>query len=182
MAGDTAQSVLVVDDDEVFRNRLVRAFGERGFDARGAENYQSAVDAAQVESPELAVVDLRMPDKSGLEVVRALKALDPTTNIVVLTGYGSIATAIEAVKLGATHYLTKPADVDDILAGFARANVAPGEIPEAPPEVPSLARAEWEHINRVLSDCGGNISQAARLLGIHRRSLQRKLAKHPVSR
>jgi two-component system response regulator RegA len=172
----------VVDDDEVFRNRLVRAFGERGFDARGAENYQSAVDAAQVESPEFAVVDLRMPDKSGLEVVRALKALDPTTNIVVLTGYGSIATAIEAVKLGATHYLTKPADVDDILAGFARANVAPGEIPEAPPEVPSLARAEWEHINRVLSDCGGNISQAARLLGIHRRSLQRKLAKHPVSR
>ena len=182
MAGDTAQSVLVVDDDEVFRNRLVRAFGERGFDARGAENYQAAMDAAQVESPEFAVVDLRMPDKSGLEVVRALKALDPTTNIVVLTGYGSIATAIEAVKLGATHYLTKPADVDDILAGFARANVPPGEVPEAPAEVPSLARAEWEHINRVLSDCGGNISQAARLLGIHRRSLQRKLAKHPVSR
>ena len=182
MAGDTAQSVLVVDDDEVFRNRLVRAFGERGFDARGAENYQAALDAAQVESPEFAVVDLRMPDKSGLEVVRALKALDPTTNIVVLTGYGSIATAIEAVKLGATHYLTKPADVEDILAGFARANVPPGEAPEAPSEVPSLARAEWEHINRVLSDCGGNISQAARLLGIHRRSLQRKLAKHPVSR
>jgi two-component system response regulator RegA len=179
---ETPQSVLVVDDDEVFRSRLVRAFGERGFDARGAENYQSAVDAAQTESPEYAVVDLRMPDKSGLDVVKTLKTLDPTTNIVVLTGYGSIATAIEAVRLGATHYLTKPADVDDILAGFARAHVPPGEVPHMQHEVPSLARAEWEHINRVLADCGSNISQAARLLGIHRRSLQRKLAKHPVSR
>ena len=179
---ETAQSVLVVDDDEVFRSRLVRAFVERGFDARGASDYQAALDTAQVDSPEYAVVDLRMPGKSGLDVVRALKTLDPTTNIVVLTGYGSIATAIEAVRLGATHYLTKPADVDDILAGFARAHTPPGEVPEMSHEVPSLARAEWEHINRVLADCGGNISQAARLLGIHRRSLQRKLAKHPVAR
>src|SRR4051812_40049783 len=180
--GETARSVLVVDDDEVFRSRLVRAFTERGFDARGASDYQNAIDMAQVESPEYAVVDLRMPGKSGLEVVKALKTLDPTTNIVVLTGYGSIATAIEAVRLGATHYLTKPADVDDILGGFARAHTPPGELPEIQHEVPSLARAEWEHINRVLADCAGNISQAARLLGLHRRSLQRKLAKHPVNR
>ncbi len=179
---ETARSVLVVDDDEVFRSRLVRAFVERGFDAHGAGDYQAALDAAQEDSPEYAVVDLRMPGRSGLDVVRALKSLDPTTNIVVLTGYGSIATAIEAVRLGATHYLTKPSDVDDILAGFARAQMAPGEVPEMQHEVPSLARAEWEHINRVLADCGGNISQAARLLGIHRRSLQRKLAKHPVAR
>ena len=178
----TARSVLVVDDDEVFRSRLARAFSERGFDAHGAGDYQSAIEAAQADSPEYAVVDLRMPGKSGLDLVRALKSLDPTTNIVVLTGYGSIATAIEAVRLGATHYLTKPADVDDILAGFARAGLPPGELPEVQHEVPSLARAEWEHINRVLADCGGNISQAARLLGIHRRSLQRKLAKHPVAR
>lgn len=178
----TAHSVLVVDDDEVFRNRLVRAFTERGYDARGAQDYRHAMELAQQDSPEYAVVDLRMPDKSGLEVVKGLKALDPTTNVVVLTGYGSIATAIEAVKLGATHYLTKPADVDDILAGFARAGVPPGALPSTPPTVPSLDRVEWEHINRVLTDCGGNISQAARLLGVHRRSLQRKLAKHPVNR
>lgn len=180
---ETPRSVLVVDDDEVFRTRLVRAFSERGFDARGADGWASAVEAATTESPEHAVVDLRMPDKSGLEVVRSLKALDPTTNVVVLTGYGSIATAIEAVRMGATHYLTKPADVDDILAGFARAHTPPGApLAEPPAEVPSLARTEWEHINRVLADCHGNISQAARLLGIHRRSLQRKLAKHPVQR
>ena len=179
----TAQSVLVVDDDEVFRLRLVRAFRDRGFDARAAANAAEAMEAAQVDSPEYAVVDLRMPDKRGLEVVRFLKALDPTTNIVVLTGYGSIATAIDAVRLGATHYLTKPSDVDDILAGFARAHTPPGEaLGEVRHEVPSLARAEWEHINRILADCNGNISQAARLLGLHRRSLQRKLAKHPVSR
>lgn len=182
---ETAHGVLVVDDDEVFRSRLVRAFTERGWDARGAPDGESALQIAQAESPEHAVVDLRMPGIGGLEVVRALKQLDPTTNVVVLTGYGSIATALDAVRLGATHYLTKPADVDDIIAGFERAHVPPGELP-APVgeqvEVPSLARTEWEHINRVLADCGGNISQAARLLGLHRRSLQRKLAKHPVAR
>jgi two-component system response regulator RegA len=119
---------------------------------------------------------------SGLDVVRELKAIDAMTNIVVLTGYGSIATALEAVRLGATHYLTKPADVDDILAAFDRANGPPADLSVVEHNVPSLARAEWEHINRVLTDCGGNISQAARLLGLHRRSLQRKLSKYPTSR
>lgn len=179
---ETAHSVLVVDDNEVFRTRLVRAFGDRGWEAQGAEDGETALGIAQNESPEHAVVDLRMPGMGGLEVVRALKQLDPTTNIVVLTGYGSIATALEAIRLGATHYLTKPADVDDIIAGFSRASTPPDELPETPDQVPSLARTEWEHINRILADCGGNISQAARLLGIHRRSLQRKLAKHPVLR
>ncbi|MFM2152967.1 MAG: hypothetical protein RL199_1402 [Pseudomonadota bacterium] len=180
---ETARSVLVVDDDEVFRTRLARAFRERGFEARTAGGGEEAVALAVQESPEYAVVDLRMPDLSGLEVVRRIKAVDPTTNVVVLTGYGSIATALEAVRLGATHYLTKPADVDDILAGFARLNAPPDEAAaQVPTEVPSLARAEWEHINRVLTDCQGNISQAARLLGLHRRSLQRKLSKYPVLR
>jgi two-component system response regulator RegA len=176
-------SILVVDDDETYRTRLVRALAARQFEAQGAADGETAVALAKKESPELAVVDLRMPGISGLDVVRELKAIDATTNIVVLTGYGSIATALEAVRLGATHYLTKPADVDDLLAAFDRANKPPSEtIPIAPQNVPSLARAEWEHINRVLTDCGGNISQAARLLGLHRRSLQRKLSKYPSAR
>lgn len=182
MAPELERSLLVVDDDRVYRERLVRAFRDRGWDVRAAEDAAGAVAAIEADPPEFAVVDMRLPDGTGLELVRKLHAVDAATVVVVLTGYGSIATALDALRLGATHYLTKPADVEDILAGFARANVPPGEVPEAPAEVPSLARAEWEHINRVLSDCGGNISQAARLLGIHRRSLQRKLAKHPVSR
>jgi len=179
-----AASVLVVDDDETYRTRLVRAFQARAYDAQGAPDGETAVTLAKKESPELAVVDLRMQGISGLDVVRELKAIDTSTNIVVLTGYGSIATALEAVRLGATHYLTKPADVDDIVAAWDRVNQPPGSTTVAPEKssVPSLARAEWEHINRVLTDCGGNISQAARLLGLHRRSLQRKLSKYPSAR
>lgn len=177
-------SVLVVDDDETFRGRLVKAFESRGFETRGASDVPVALELARAESPELALVDLRMPNGSGLDLVRELKAVDRTTNIVVLTGYGSIATALEAVRLGATHYLTKPADVDEILAAFARAHEPPHPISAASSdhEVPSLARTEWEHINRVLTDCGHNITQAAKLLGLHRRSLQRKLSKYPVAK
>lgn len=178
---ENPRSVLVVDDDEVFRKRLVRAFTERGFEARGAHDFESARKAAEEESPEYAVVDLKMPGKSGLEVVRVLHEIDPTTNIVVLTGYGSIATALEAVRLGATHYLTKPADMEEILQGFRRRELPPEKLPE-PTAVPSLDRVEWEHIHRVMVECQGNVSMAARLLGIHRRSLQRKLAKHPSLR
>ena len=119
---EASLSVLVVDDDATLRGRLVRAFEARGFEVRAAADAAVALELARAESPELAVVDLRMPGASGLEVVRELKAIDPATNVVVLTGYGSIATALEAVRLGATHYLTKPADVDDILAAFARAH------------------------------------------------------------
>ena len=179
---DASLTLLVVDDDETFRGRLVRAFEARSIAARAAADAASAIELARAESPELAVVDLRMPGGSGLDVVRELKAIDPTTNIVVLTGYGSIATALEAVHLGATHYLTKPADVDDILAAFARAHRQPGVPATIDHHVPSLARTEWEHINRVLTDCGGNITQAAKLLGLHRRSLQRKLAKYPTAK
>ncbi len=179
---DAARTVLVVDDDTIFRTRLARAFETRGFEVRAAPDGEAALDLARRESPEFAVVDLRMPGVQGLQVVRQLKAIDPTTNVVVLTAYGSIATAIEAVRLGATHYLTKPADVDEVLAAFSRADGPPSDAPPIDYEVPSLARTEWEHINRVLSDCGGNISHAARLLGLHRRSLQRKLMKYPATR
>lgn len=179
-AEDGTRHVLVVDDDATYRTRLVRAFADRGFETRSAACTDEAVAMATQESPELAVVDLKMPGRSGLELVRELKTIDPTTNIVVLTGYGSIATALEAVRLGATHYLTKPCDVDDILAAFERKDHdPPSRLPDV--EVPSLARAEWEHIHRVLTDCGGNISEAARRLGLHRRSLQRKISKYPTT-
>lgn len=174
------RTLLVVDDDEAFRTRLMRAFEARGFEVRGAAGVADALTLARAESPELAVVDLRMPDGSGLEAVRGLHAEDAATRIVVLTGYGSIATAVDAVKLGATHYLTKPASVEDLLAAFERGEEP--SPPSPPAEVASLARVEWEHINRVLQACNGNVSQAARLLGLHRRSLQRKLAKYPVLR
>jgi two-component system response regulator RegA len=181
-------SILIVDDDEVYRNRLARAFVDRGYDVRTAGDYDSAVTAATQGdgSPELAVLDLKMPGKSGLELVKALHEIDPATKTLILTGYGSIATAIDAVRLGATYYLSKPADADDIIAAFARGEAPPLDPP--PPgagdeyRAPSLARAEWEHINRVLSDAGGNISEAARRLGIHRRSLQRKLQKYPPAK
>jgi two-component system response regulator RegA len=174
------RSLLIVEDDAVLRGRLARAFRERGFEVREAGDAAAAREAARGDAPEYAVVDLRLPDASGLDVVRELMELDAGTSIVVLTGYGSIATALEAVRLGAVHYLTKPADAEQILAGFAR-GTGSAALP-APETAPSLARVEWEHINRVLSDCDGNVSQAARVLGIHRRSLQRKLSKFPLPR
>ena len=174
-----ARSLLIVEDDDVLRPRLARAFRERGFEVREAPDVETALESGRSDPPEYALVDLRLGTRSGLEVVRGLAELDPATAIVVLTGYGSIATALEAVRLGATHYLTKPADVDDVLAAFAR---GAGGASSAPDSTPTLARVEWEHINRVLSDCGGNVSQAARILGIHRRSLQRKLSKYPTLR
>jgi two-component system response regulator RegA len=177
-----ARSLLIVEDDDVFRSRLARAFRDRGFEVREARDVETAAHSAGADPPEYAVVDLRLGARSGLDVVRALVELDPSTVIVVLTGYGSIATALEAVRLGATHYLTKPADVDEILASFERARGAAEAAAVPAPATPSLARVEWEHISRVLADCGGNISQAARVLGIHRRSLQRKLAKYPTPR
>lgn len=170
--------LLVVDDDAPFRTRLVRAFSERGFEANGAADYEEALASARMDSPELALVDLRLPGKSGLDLVRDLKALDATTNVVVLAGYGSIATAVQSLRLGATSYLTKPVDADQILAAFDRQDPEHQSL-QAPAAQP-LARVEWEHIQRVLTDCDGNISQAARLLGLHRRSLQRKLSKYPV--
>jgi two-component system response regulator RegA len=171
------RTLLIVDDDDPFRSRLIKAFRDRGFEAVGASSFDEAIETAKSDTPELALVDLRLPGKSGLELVKALKELDATTNIVVLTGYGSIATAVDSVKLGATSYLTKPVDADQIIAAFDRHADGGSSVPPPQP----LARVEWEHIQRVLADCNGNLSQAARVLGIHRRSLQRKLAKDPIA-
>jgi two-component system response regulator RegA len=172
----TSRTLLVVDDDVTYRTRLVRALADRGLTVTQAGSYDEAVGCAETETPEMALVDLRLPGRSGLDVVKRLKELDSTTNVVVLTGYGSIATAVESVRLGASTYLTKPVDADQILAALD--GIAPPA--EAAVTTPSLARVEWEHIHRVLADCDGNVSEAARRLGIHRRSLQRKLAKYPV--
>ena len=170
-------SLLLVDDSVAFRERLARAFRERGFSVSTAGCYDEAMEVARHECPELAVVDLRMPGRSGLTLLRDLKELAPATRILVLTGFGSIATALDAMRLGATNFLPKPADADDILAAFERSAAPVFESAETEPETPTLARAEWEHIHRVLADCGGNVSEASRRLGIHRRSLQRKLRK-----
>lgn len=170
-------SILLVDDSVAFRERLARAFRDRGFDVRTAGNYDEAMTVARDRAPAMAVVDLRMPGPSGLNLVKDLKELHADVQVLVLSGFGSIATAIDAVRLGATNFLPKPADADDILAAFERGEADVSEPAETEPETPSLARAEWEHIHRVLADCGGNISEAARRLGVHRRSLQRKLQK-----
>ena len=172
------KTIILVDDEDLFRDRLRRAFVNRGFTVWEAAEYHEAMTRIKEHLPDMAVVDLRMPGKSGLEVVREAKRIHPEMSIVVLTGYGSIATATEAIKLGADSYLPKPADVDDILRAFARTTESETAGSDNDFETPSLARAEWEHINRVLADCNGNISEAAKRLGLHRRTLQRKLYKY----
>lgn len=168
---------LVVDDDAAFRNRLVRALAARGMVAHGAGSAAEAMEVARRVSPEAGILDMRMPGGSGLELVADLSAMLPGMQLVVLTGYGNIATAVEAVRRGAIDYLTKPLDTEQILCAFGR-----GAKPATAPSIdstPSLARVEWEHIQRILMDCDGNISLAARKLRVHRRSLQRKLGKLP---
>jgi two-component system response regulator RegA len=179
---DDGVSLLIVEDDDALRNRLAKAFERRAFDVRTAATAADASRLAAENPPELVLVDLRIGADSGLDLITALKGIDPETRIVVLTGYGSVATAIEALRRGAAHYLTKPADADEILAAFERAPGAADAQPAPPFQPMSLDRVEWEHINRVLVDCGGNVSEAARQLGLHRRTLQRKLAKYPTQR
>lgn len=175
---DDRPTLLVVDDDTTFCQVLADAFDRRGYAVRLAHNVAEGLAAANEEAPEYAVVDLKMPGPSGLELVARLKELDEHTRIVVLTGYASVATAVEAIKLGAVHYLTKPADADEILAAFGRTAGDSATPIETRPL--SVARLEWEHIQKVLAESGGNISETARRLGMHRRTLQRKLAKRPV--
>lgn len=172
------RSMLLVDDDETFRERMARALRDRGFEVRTAESADEAVRLAEGDSPEYAVVDLRMPGKGGIDVLRELRRIDAGTRCVILTGYGSIATAVEATRLGAVNFIPKPADADDVVAAFEKyeaGDPVEGSTVTQTYRAPTLARMEWEHIQRVLSDCGGNISESARRLGIHRRSLQRKL-------
>jgi two-component system, response regulator RegA len=169
---------LLVDDSFVLRDRLAEAFQERGFRVSVAGNCDEAVEVFRNAPTDLAVVDLRMPGRTGLTVISDLKSIKEDVQVLILSGFGSIATAIDAIRLGAVNFLPKPADADDILSAFKRGGtevsmaVSDEEIP-----VPTLAQAEWEHIHRVLADCSNNISEAARRLGIHRRSLQRKLRK-----
>ena len=177
--------VLVVDDDEIFNRRLSMALSSRGWNVKSAGDGAMALQLAGVFRPDLAIVDLRLPGISGLDVIYELRQQDDKLVVIMLTGYATIATAVAATKLGADHYLKKPVDADQILAAYQRIlkaesdAAAVGEGADAEKSVPSLAMVEWEYMQRVLTDCGGNVSQAAKLLGLHRRSLQRKLLKYP---
>ena len=173
MGVEPGSSFLLADDNDSLRERLAKALRDRGYDVKTASDSSEAIQIARSESPEFAIVDLKMPGMGGLELLKTLKEIDPSTQVVILTGFGSIATAVDAMRLGATNYVTKPADADDVVKAFTPQNQRTTEAGETP----SLARVEWEHIHRVLSECNGNISEAARRLGIHRRSLQRKLQK-----
>lgn len=174
------EKLLLVDDDEVFRGVLAKALSRRGYSVQTAHDVESALDSIAAEPPDYALVDLCLPGPSGLALVDRLARTSPQTRIVVLTGYASIATAVEAVKLGAMHYLTKPVQTDDIVAAFQHEEGDPSLAPEGQPM--SVNRLEWEHIQKVLMECHGNVSKTAQRLGMHRRTLQRKLQKRPVSR
>lgn len=171
-------SLLLVDDDTTFCSVLARALERRGFAVTMAHSVEQAVPLAQASPPEYAVVDLKMEGASGLVLIKELHELDPATRIVVLTGYSSVATAVEAIKLGATQYLSKPANADEIVAAFGHTASTDTELS---PQPPSVDRLEWEHIQRVLQENQGNISATARALNMHRRTLQRKLGKRPVN-
>ncbi|MBI3561606.1 MAG: response regulator transcription factor [Gammaproteobacteria bacterium] len=175
---DEGISVLLVDDDITFCEVLSRALEKRGYVVHVAHDVHHGRRLAQQDPPEYAIVDLKMPGPSGLELVAELIKLDPATRIVVLTGYASITTAVEAIKLGAVHYLSKPANLETILAAFSRIE---GDTQAPVADKPlSVARMEWEHIQSVLNECDGNISETARRLNMHRRTLQRKLQKRPT--
>ncbi|MEL7463464.1 MAG: ActR/PrrA/RegA family redox response regulator transcription factor [Pseudomonadota bacterium] len=168
------KTLLIVDDDEPFRRRLARAMEKRGFEPVMAESVAEGLSAVRTGPPAYAVVDLRLEDGNGLDVVEALRAAREEARIVVLTGYGAIATAVAAVKIGATDYLSKPADAGDI----TNALLAGEEQKPPPPENPMSAdRVRWEHIQRVFELCDRNVSETARRLNMHRRTLQRILAK-----
>ena len=171
------RKLLIVEDDADFAAALSRAMNKRGFEVTVAHNAIEAETASETFAPSHAVVDLKLPGESGLKVVAMLAARIPAPAIVVLTGYASIATAVEAVRLGAQHYLAKPADADEILAALLRDQ--PDAALEVGLEPLTVARLEWEHIQKVLNEHDGNISATARALKMHRRTLQRKLDKNP---
>ena len=173
--GESA-SLLLVDDDVTFCKVLKHALAKRGFSVVVAHSVEEAIPLAEANPPEFAVVDLKMGGAPGLVLVETLHRLDPNTRIVMLTGYASIATAVEAIKLGATQYLAKPANADEIVAAFGHTASSDVRIKAQPTQIENL---EWEHIQRVLREHDDNISATARALNMHRRTLQRKLAKPP---
>jgi len=170
-------TLLLVDDDATFCTVLSRALDKRGFAVTVAHSVEQAVPLAEAHPPEFAVIDLKMGGAPGLVLVKLLHGLDPNTRIVVLTGYASIATAVEAIKLGATQYLAKPANADEIVAAFSHSPDDNAPLKAQPTQIGNL---EWDHIQRVLREHDDNISATARALNMHRRTLQRKLAKPPL--
>jgi two-component system response regulator RegA len=168
-------SILIIDDDDVFRRRLGKAFLARGLNCFEACTGDEGIAIAEREKPQRIVLDLRMPGLNGMSVLERLKQILPNVHIVILTGYGSISTAVDAVRIGALNFITKPAHADQILQAFEQ------EVPKisSPLEVPTLEQVEWDHLQRVLDDHNGNITLAAKALQMHRRTLQRKLLKAP---
>jgi len=175
----TQKTILLVDDDEVLRTRLQRSFVSRGYSVICAENVDDAEGKLSQMRPDLCVLDLKMPGRNGMDLLKVITDRSPKTKTVMMTGYGSISNAVEAVKRGALNYVPKPVDADDILNALKEKDLTRGKDHDESSEIPqpSLAEAEWQHIQRVLSDSGGNISEAARRLDIPRRTLQRKLKK-----
>ena len=174
VAGLSDRSLLLLDDDAPLRTRLGRALESRGFETQVVASVAEALSAVKVRAPAFAVLDMRLEDGNGLRVVEAIKDQRPESRVVMLTGYGNIATAVAAVKAGAVDYLSKPADADDVVRALM---ALPGESPPPPENPMSADRVRWEHIQRVYELCNHNVSETARRLNMHRRTLQRILAK-----
>lgn len=176
-----APRLLLVEDDDIFASVMARALGARGFEVHAASDAASALRIARANPPRYSVVDLKLGEDSGLTLIPQLLAGAPAMRILLLTGYASIATAVDAIKRGAWDYLAKPVDADAVVRALRVDDDTEAASPPTSPDTPlRLRRLEWEHIQRTLQECQGNISETARRLGIHRRTLQRKLEKHPV--
>ncbi|MDA7951824.1 MAG: response regulator [Pirellulaceae bacterium] len=173
----SSKNILLVDDNEILRERLSIAIRARGHFVQTAGNYEEAVLVITNSRPEYAIIDLKMPGKSGMELLLTIRDSAPEIKVVVLTGFGNITNAVEAMRLGATNYITKPADADQVLAAFSPREETKEEL-TAEFHPPTLAQSEWEHMHSVLGQCNGNLTHAAEKLGISRRTLQRKLKKH----
>jgi two-component system response regulator RegA len=171
---------LIIDDDVTFATTLARALSRRGFHVEQAHNATDALAMTTAVQPDKVILDLKLAKTSGLHLLKELKEIHPNLQVIILTGYSSVATAVEAIKLGALNYLCKPATVDEILATFG--DISGNPEAEVAATVPSVERLEWEHIQKILQDNNGNISATARELGMHRRTLQRKLQKRPVKK
>jgi two-component system response regulator RegA len=178
----SGRPLLLVDDDATFVRVLARALGSRGFEVITATSFDEARALARRHHPRYCVLDLKLGEDNGLRLIPELHTLVPDIRVLLLTGYASIATAVEAIKRGAHDYLAKPVDADAVVRALLDGDndSDDSDLPDAPEQPLALRRLEWEHIQRVLTECDGNISETARRLGMHRRTLQRKLSKHPV--
>lgn len=179
----SGRPLLIVDDDPTFARVLGRALGSRGFEVITTDNADDARALTRRHQPRYCVLDLKLGDENGLRLIPELQSLVPDIRVLLLTGYASIATAVEAIKRGAHDYLAKPVDADAVVRALLDGDAGPADgddFADAPDAPLPLRRLEWEHIQRVLTECEGNISETARRLGMHRRTLQRKLSKHPV--